>query len=136
MMTMTMTMTMMNKLTYGIHHVVQNCQTKTLSVVFHVSYFKPGSISRVKPKHCIQWCHTIIVSFPASNIQKSAETDTYKKMFYFTLFLNVSCLFIIEGENFFFQISIINERKSEQAHILHAPTLLENAVYNNWQIRE
>ena len=24
----------------------------------------------------------------------------------------------------------INERKSEQAHIPHAPTLLENAVYN------
>ena len=23
-----------------------------------------------------------------------------------------------------------NERKSEQAHITHAPTLLENAVYN------
>ena len=26
-----------------------------------------------------------------------------------------------------------NERKSEQAHIPHAPTLLENAVYNEWQ---
>ena len=26
----------------------------------------------------------------------------------------------------------INERKSEQAHIPHAPTLLENAVYNEW----
>ena len=25
------------------------------------------------------------------------------------------------------------ERKSEQAHIPHAPTLLENAVYNEWQ---
>ena len=25
------------------------------------------------------------------------------------------------------------ERKSEQAHILHAPTLLENAEYNEWQ---
>ena len=27
-----------------------------------------------------------------------------------------------------------NERKSEQAHIphVHAPTLLENAVYNKW----
>ena len=27
----------------------------------------------------------------------------------------------------------VNERKSEQAHIPHAPTLLENAVYNEWQ---
>ena len=25
-----------------------------------------------------------------------------------------------------------NERKSEQAHIPHAPTLLEKAVYNEW----
>ena len=29
----------------------------------------------------------------------------------------------------------INERKSEQAHITHAPTLLENAVYNEWQFQ-
>ena len=30
-----------------------------------------------------------------------------------------------------------NERKSEQAHIVipHAPTLLENAVYNEWQFQ-
>ena len=28
-----------------------------------------------------------------------------------------------------------NERKSEQAHIPHAPTLLENAVYNDWQFQ-
>ena len=27
------------------------------------------------------------------------------------------------------------ERKSEQAHIPHAPPLLENAVYNEWQIQ-
>ena len=27
---------------------------------------------------------------------------------------------------------MINERKIEQAHIPHAPTLLENAVYNEW----
>ena len=32
-------------------------------------------------------------------------------------------------------ISFINERKSEQAHIPHAPTLLENAVYNEWQFQ-
>ena len=25
-----------------------------------------------------------------------------------------------------------NERKSEQAHIPNAPTLLKNAVYNEW----
>ena len=30
---------------------------------------------------------------------------------------------------------IRNERKSEQAHIPHAPTLLENAVYNEWQFQ-
>ena len=29
----------------------------------------------------------------------------------------------------------INERKSEQAHIPHAPTLPENAVYNEWQFK-
>ena len=29
----------------------------------------------------------------------------------------------------------VNERKSEQAHIPHAPTLLENAVYNEWQFQ-
>ena len=28
-----------------------------------------------------------------------------------------------------------NERKSEQAHIPHAPTLLENAVYKEWQFQ-
>ena len=27
----------------------------------------------------------------------------------------------------------MNERKSEQVHIPHAPTLLENAVHNEWQ---
>ena len=27
------------------------------------------------------------------------------------------------------------ERKSEQAHIPHAPPLLENAVYNKWQFQ-
>ena len=39
---------------------------------------------------------------------------------------------------FFFNISKymrMNERKSEQAHIPHAPTLLENAVYNEWQFQ-
>ena len=30
---------------------------------------------------------------------------------------------------------LVNERKSEQAHIPHAPTLLENAVYNEWQFQ-
>ena len=28
-----------------------------------------------------------------------------------------------------------NERKSEQAHIPHAPTLLENVVFNEWQFQ-
>ena len=31
--------------------------------------------------------------------------------------------------------TLVNERKSEQAHIPHAPTLLENAVYNEWQFQ-
>ena len=30
---------------------------------------------------------------------------------------------------------IWKKRKSEQAHIPHAPTLLENAVYNEWQFQ-
>ena len=34
-----------------------------------------------------------------------------------------------------FTETIYNERKSEQAHIPHAPTLLENAVYNEWQFQ-
>ena len=33
------------------------------------------------------------------------------------------------------KVLIFNERKSEQAHIPHAPTLLENAVYNEWQFQ-
>ena len=28
-----------------------------------------------------------------------------------------------------------NERKSEQAHIPHAPTLLENAIHYEWQFQ-
>ena len=32
-------------------------------------------------------------------------------------------------------VALHNERKSEQAHIPHAPTLLENAVYNEWQFQ-
>ena len=35
----------------------------------------------------------------------------------------------------FLAFEIYNERKSEQAHIPHAPTLLENAVYNEWQFQ-
>ena len=31
-------------------------------------------------------------------------------------------------------ITTKNERKSEQVRIPHAPTLLENAVYNEWEI--
>ena len=30
---------------------------------------------------------------------------------------------------------ILNKRKSEQGHIPHAPTLLENVVYNEWQFQ-
>ena len=33
------------------------------------------------------------------------------------------------------QISRANEKTSEQAHIPHAPTLLENAVYIEWQFQ-
>ena len=29
----------------------------------------------------------------------------------------------------------VNERKSEEANIPHAPTLLENAVYNEWHFQ-
>ena len=36
---------------------------------------------------------------------------------------------------FFYLIYVTNERKSEQAHIPHAPPLLENAVYNDWQLQ-
>ena len=35
----------------------------------------------------------------------------------------------------FLAFEIYNERKSEQAHIPHAPTKLENAVYNEWQFQ-
>ena len=36
---------------------------------------------------------------------------------------------------FWLRIIYPNERKSEQAHIPHAPALLENAVYNEQQIQ-
>ena len=36
---------------------------------------------------------------------------------------------------YYFLKKEINERKSEQAHIPHAPTMLENAVYNEWQFQ-
>ena len=36
---------------------------------------------------------------------------------------------------FFVNKGISNERKSEQAHIPHAPTLLENDVHNEWQFQ-
>ena len=32
-------------------------------------------------------------------------------------------------------ITTKNERKSEQVRIPHAPTLLENAVYNEWEFQ-
>ena len=32
-------------------------------------------------------------------------------------------------------LKLLIERKSEQAHIPHPPTLLENAVYNEWQFQ-
>ena len=35
--------------------------------------------------------------------------------------------------HYFSTVKYFNERKSEQAHIPHAPTMLENAVYNEWQ---
>ena len=38
-------------------------------------------------------------------------------------------------ERIFTSFHIFNERKSEQAHIPHAPTLLEKAVYNEWQFQ-
>ena len=37
--------------------------------------------------------------------------------------------------NYLLQNCMLNERKSEQAHIPHAPTLPENAVYNEWQFQ-
>ena len=42
---------------------------------------------------------------------------------------------IVKKDGKSFELQITNERKSEQAHILHAPTLLENAVYNEWQFQ-
>ena len=42
------------------------------------------------------------------------------------------CYISLSGEVFF---SRFNEKMSEQAHIPHAPTLLENAVYNEWQFQ-
>ena len=35
----------------------------------------------------------------------------------------------------FLFLNVKDERKSEQAHIPHAPTLLENAVYNEGQFQ-
>ena len=45
-------------------------------------------------------------------------------------------LLIVASENKYNKYKISHcERKSEQAHISHAPTLLENAVYNEWQFK-
>ena len=41
----------------------------------------------------------------------------------------------IEGVDIVTRYIAKNERKSEQAHIPHAPTLLENAVYNKRQFQ-
>ena len=45
----------------------------------------------------------------------------------------------VGGDLFFLPMTTFfqkeNERKSEQAHIPHAPTLLENAVYNERQVQ-
>ena len=53
------------------------------------------------------------------------------KLVYFQTFhlVRVCSPFKIPNEN------IKNERKSEKAHIPHAPTLLENGVYNEWQFQ-
>ena len=48
--------------------------------------------------------------------------------------LELKSFFEVIFYDFYFQVKI-NERKSEQAHIPHAPTLLENAVYNEWQFQ-
>ena len=53
-------------------------------------------------------------------------------MFLFYKTLGSTC---IEGKNLNHNYSIWNERKSEQAHIPHTPTLLKNAVYNEWQFQ-
>ena len=42
------------------------------------------------------------------------------------------CMYIYREKFLFNGYFMVNERKSEQAHIPHAPTLLENAVYNEW----
>ena len=47
--------------------------------------------------------------------------------------LQIACLGEICQTEGSYLSTMGNERKSEQAHIPHAPTLLENAVYNEWQ---
>ena len=46
---------------------------------------------------------------------------------FLTINIHVYCIYTFNAAY------VGNERKSEQAHIPHAPTLLENAVYNEWQ---
>ena len=48
--------------------------------------------------------------------------DVHLKVFRYIIYLVGFYLLFIKS----------NERKSEQAHIPHAPTLLDNAVYNEW----
>ena len=40
---------------------------------------------------------------------------------------------LVHGQDI--NIFMLHERKSEQAHIPHAPTLLEKAVCNEWQFQ-
>ena len=59
----------------------------------------------------------VTINIPTFTFQVIMPTST----------LQLTCLCLLVHYNY--------ERKSEQAHIPHAPTLLENAVYNVWQFQ-
>ena len=63
--------------------------------------------------------------------------DKFTIQLFYVYFMNSAKLYIIMYvySNNYLNSLYSNERKSEQAHIPHAPTLLENAVYNEWQFQ-
>ena len=62
---------------------------------------------------------------------------SYDNIKFYMYVKDFSCVyFIITMIEGVIAVRFLNVRKSEQAHIPHAPTLLENAVYNEWQFQE
>ena len=90
------------------------------------------------------WCFFLFFLQSLKLIQKIGKTATEVKHFagkslHFTHFyLNNATNSTTAETKLLFILKLTNTydaRKSEQAHIPHAPPLLENTVYNEWQFQ-